>query len=422
MNRYKDFRYINLKSIILLSLFCLSLINSFFLNSFLFFLLLYGLSKEEYAIEAFILIQLRSLINPGIGVDLSGTTALIKWVLIFVLSFRILISRNKITAKLKNIYLIIFTFCLYLVVASWIVSSFPVVSVFKIISYIIPFIAILKGIYDVQDINWLNRILFPLGLLLFTSIILLPFPIGYLRNGYAFQGFLNHPNVYGVMLAIFLSGFLSQQDKISLYQISVTLLALFLSFCSGSRTSLISCIFALMFFLCSKKIRKQKNTYFFLIVFVIIILIILLTSDNIFSLINIIVYKGHQNSIFFSRQEQILKNLYKFYQSPFLGTGFNVPYIEGIRNYDFSFDLVVENGNLIMSILGDIGIIGLIYFFIVYFLIYWYGKANNVGIFLITFIVSLGEQSFFSTNNFGIILYMYISIYLIEGIRMKNID
>lgn len=423
MKSLSQLRYVNLKKVAWYILFIVSFTNEFMLIGWLLIILLWVLlcRGEEKKIEVLIMIQLRSLINPGIAVPFSGMSSMIKWGIIFLVSLVIFLCKtHKYLKVLNKIYLFWGIYSIFLIASAWISSSYPIVATFKIISYVFPFLAIIKGICDTNDRDWMKEITQPLGILLISSVVLLPTPVGYLRNGYAFQGFFNHPNVYGVMLALFLAGYLYGRNEFSLWEIIMIIIITALAVLSGSRTGMFTCIIVVMLFLLSKEVRSKSKTIIYILLALYILIGILFLNNSAMAGINSLIFKGHEDSLFYSRETQITNNMVRFKASPIIGTGFNVPYVPGSVSMQFSFDLVVENGNLILALLGDSGILGTIFFVVCYIYIYVLGYKSKILIYVIPFVVSMGEQSFFSTNNFGIILYMFIAIYLADGLRIQR--
>lgn len=376
-------------------------------------------------LEFFIFITIRSIVNPGIATEFTGYSLIFKWLTIFILSFVILLKPYNSYKKILNvIYIYFIAYGIYLIVASFIVSSFPLVASLKVISFLLPFLSILKGVFIIDDNNLIEIITEPLSVLIFSSFLLIDSSTGYLRNGHAFQGAFNHPNAFGVILALYLAGFFYSSKKIGIREVIVSTIVIILAILTKSRTGIFSIVTTIFLFLLSKHTRKNSNAIIYLFLFSIIFLLIIAFKDIILMELKKIIFKTGDTSILYSRVNQIENGLTRFKLSPFFGTGFNVPYVENFRTYDFSFKQVVENGNLVLGILADTGIIGLSLFSICYLKLFRLGSGNMILIFAISFIVSMGEMFIFSTNNFAIILYFYISIYVIDGIniRMKNVS
>lgn len=402
--------------------FIASLVNPFLLLAITLImpLLLIFISRKKGAILSFIFIQLRSIVNPGMFSTYSGLAGLAKWAVVFFLSFYIIIHSLSYLKdnRFRNAILLVSLFSLYCMIDSIFVSSYPIVAAFKVFSFFIPFIAVALGVISTPYVDWNKKITIPLGIMLFTSVIVFRNPVGYYRNGYAFQGFFSHPNVYGVMLALFVAGYVYYKKRIGFKEAFVIGGALLLAVTSGSRTGIFSIIIALTVFLLTLEMRRG---YRILIIVAIVIGIVLITmSTGVSDVISRIVYKGHYDSLLFSRQTTITRIIDRFKSHPLTGTGFNVPYAEGVKSWSFSFELVVENLNLVLALLADTGIIGLVLFLVAYGNIYTIGKGLVGTLFLVPIAVSMGEMSFFSTNNFGIIIYFMISVYLVDGVRRTN--
>lgn len=112
--------------------------------------------------------------------------------------------------------------------------------------------------------------------------------------------------------------------------------------------------------------------------------------------------------------ENLLGN---FYSRPLIGTGFAVPVLP-YRLYIISTEFVVEPGNLFFAVLSYGGIIGFLLFSYYMLTILW----SNLRYFkeliylpLATILVSMGEMVFFSSNNLGPILYMFLAVYAFYG-------
>lgn len=419
------YRYVNINKLLNYSFliigFILSCVNLWLLSVWTLLVFIRGILKsDDGIIDFFIWIQLRSLINPGIAPVYSGYASLIKWITIFVSSIFILVFKKQNYKKsFEYVYISFILFGIYVIISGFVVSSYPIILSLKLLSYIIPFLAILKCISS-MNYGIINKVIVPLGMMIFTSLILVNSPIGYLRNGIGFQGVFNHPNVCGIMLTLFLAGYLYNSSRLNCKVIIISVIVVSIAIITKSRTGIFSCLSCILLFLLSKDTKKNTSqfTYFLLILFLLIISLIF--KNLLIDFAKSIVFKGGYDSIIYSRSDQFKSNIYRFFESPLIGTGFNVPYIPHLRSYSIVFDMSVENGNLILSLLADIGLVGFVLFFYSYIGILKLGWGNKILLYVISFLVSMGEQSFFSTNNFGIIIYIYLSIYVADGLRIKN--
>lgn len=380
---------------------------------------------ERIAVQFFIFVQLRSLISTGVAVSIASVS-IIKWICVFGISLLVIFRcYSQTNQKLKSLILLLCLFSAYSILSSLLVSSYPLVAIFKVLSYVIPFVAVILSVYKTRDCCWIHEINLLLGLTILGGIIVLPLPVGYLRNGRFFQGLFNHPNILGVMVAIYLAGYIYENNRRIRFS-SLVIVVLFNSFMiykSYSRTGMLSFVLVLIIGILFLNIpKKQKMSI--IVCSLVGFSLISIFSDTWRNEIVSYFLKG-QHSIYditYSRQGQIENNLNRIKMSPFLGTGFNVPYHLDIRDFSFSFDLITENGNLVMALLGDVGIIGTTLFTICYAKVFSIGRGNINGytIFIVPFLVSMGEMAFFSTNNFAIILYLYFAIFMADKLKSSS--
>lgn len=415
----RDRTVLRIKSrpLFLLVFFAISCINSITLSAWMILIPAYLVIryKKEGAVEAFILLQLRSILSTGVAAPITGTAGYIKWSVVFLLSFYLLAGyKNVRNPELKQATGWVALFSIFAAFAAWVSSSYPVTSNFKTLSYVIPFIAILIGISETPEVDWIHKITVPLGLLCLGSAVLIGSAVGYLRNGTSFQGVFNHPNLYGVVLGLFLAGFLYPVKRLSVKSVAVIAAVIALASLTRSRTGMITILVVVLLFLLSLDTRASTRVLLIALLVFLVAMLVLLDTPIVDAFLSFI-QKGHADDILYSRNEQLASALERFRLSPILGTGFNVPYRRNYRSYAFSFDLITENGNLIFALLGDVGIIGFILFLIAYIRLYRDGRGARTLIFFAPFLVSMGEMTFFSTNNIAIIMYLYFGVYARDG-------
>ncbi len=138
----------------------------------------------------------------------------------------------------------------------------------------------------------------------------------------------------------------------------------------------------------------------------------ILINTNIFSEFQRFLFKG-ADDLLYSRAGQVSTLTESIEANPLFGTGFAVPVLP-YRSYAISTEFIVEPGNLILSVLAYGGIIGFIIFNL-YMLNIILSNARNfrylIFLPLATVMISRGEMVFFSSNNIGPWLYMFIGIY-----------
>ena len=92
-----------------------------------------------------------------------------------------------------------------------------------------------------------------------------------------------------------------------------------------------------------------------------------------------------------------------------------VPYDPEIRDYTLNFDLVVEPGNLLWTLLGDTGIIGVLIFILLFLVLLFNGGISRVYLIAAVFLICMGEMVFFSVNNMAVIIYLVLAVYVFEN-------
>lgn len=405
---------------------CLVFVFSFISNTTLLIslILLLALFKQKDigAIKILNIITLRTVINPGLAVGIENFQT-IKWMYIFLCSLYLIVGYRKIDSRFKKdfkkVLFAILVFTAYNLFASFLFSTLPVVAAFKLLSYSIVFLGMMIGVANTSlKINWIDWIYRMMATLFASSIPFIILPVGYLRNGHSFQGVTNQPNMLGILAGLFIALILARVQLkrfkgwfIPFAKISAVMYMIILS---KSRTGFITAIFVIALFLIFSNIGKIKKIM--LLNFTGVITIIYVWADGgLLQSIQQFLYKGHED-ILFSRTHQVGGLMDNFLRNPWFGSGFAVP-VTPYRIFAFSFDYVVEPGNLILAVLSYGGVIGLILFFNYMFKIIWSNIWNFKSLAFLpvsVVLISMGEMVFFSTNNIGIWCYMFLAIYIFE--------
>lgn len=411
--------------ICILLLMVFSFINAYTLSISLLILLILLLQKEVGAIKIINIITLRTIINPGFAVDISQTQNL-KWIILLGCSLYLissfLTSNNRF--EIKKVYGVIVNsilFTIYNMFVAVLFSSLPTIAIFKLFSYIIIFLGTFVGIgITYKKFNWHKWMYKLLSFVILLSVVLIPFSIGYLRTGRSFQGITNHPNMFGILAALFIAIFLSysqinrigNKNKYKLWFIPLTLYMVILS---QARTSLITISILLLFFVLFSRI---KIIYKFINIYLVIIfsLLVLMTNNPVFNFIYNFLHKN-QSDFLDSRLSQIDRLTTNFLSNPLFGKGFAVPVLP-YKSFEFNFNYIVEPGNLILAVLSYSGIIGFI-IFLVFLLQIFLGNIKsfryNCFLPISVILVNMGEMVFFSSNNIGVWCYMFFGLYFFSG-------
>lgn len=411
---------------LLLFFFILSLLNHSIGTLYCLVLFLYLKKGTVGKVKALVLITFRGVISPAIGAGIGN--GIVKWFLILGMSLLILntVHAQEHIWKISRISAAVMLFCISVVFTSFLNSSYPVTAIFKSISFALPFCAIIKGIrLSSKYYDWSSYIWVIMTIFMCSSFVLIPFMQFRIVNT-DFQGVFNHVNTMGTMCVIYLAITLCSSigKKYIHFRNIMILITLVMVYLSASRTGMVSCLLVLIcYFLFRGNFNVKKIIFICFLIGLTIYLIMAIQGvldDPLAEVIHSIMWKNSQESIFDSRLEIIENARKRFLQHPLLGTGFMVPFEEGIRNYNLDFSLMVEPGNLFYMLLGDTGIIGLIIFIILFISILKRGKIQNLYLIVAAIAINFGEMAFFSSNNYSILLYYLIAYYISGESSVEN--
>jgi hypothetical protein len=413
--------------IFIIFLFIFSFFNNITLLISLFLLLFFLSQKEIGALKIINIIAFRTIINQGISTNISNWQY-IKFIILIGCSIYLIFTYRKLDKydlnKLKIILLFILLFSFYNILVALFFSSLPIIAISKLLGYVIVFLGVLIGVgYTYRKFNWIKWMLVMMQLIIIFSIFTINMPVAYFSNGRSFQGLLNQPNMFGifsVLFVAFLFSYSSIHKNNKVYSLFLIFITFYMITLCESRTSLASVIILLILYILFANIKITFKAILINLI-IVLILIISLFEVNIYNFIVSFFYKGHEN-ILYSRTNQIERITSNFLNNPFFGNGFGVPVLP-YKSYNFSFEFVVEPGNLILSVLSYSGIIGFIIFLAYIVKIFWINHQNfkKIGfLFIAPILVSMGEMVFFSSNSIGALLYTMIGIYIFENGPNKN--
>lgn len=406
----------------LLLLFIISFFNKWLILLMLVYLCYKALNDIKYSIEGLLLISFRTIIGLNIAVDIGGIQ-LFKWIAIFALSTLIFInSKNK--CQDYSLRLLILLFSLYIFAISIINSTYPLVSIFKCLSYIYVFTAVLQGVIETKDkINWFEKLYLYMTIIFISSFFSIPFSFAYYSSAHWFAGVTNQSNMFGILaglyIGIILTKVLNKQSNI--FDLFMFVITIVMEWMSNSRTGMLSILISIIIYLFICIFKKQKFHY---LVIGFLVLCLILTSnigEILLEKIYTFIFKSdsiyeiqslNASDVFSSRAGQLSNFIEKFNNNWLIGSGFCVPFIKNYTSWQFSFNLIVEPGNIVYAVLGDLGLIGFLLWIFLYGYIFLKSyKFENICLFIAPFTICLGEMVFFSTNNIAIILYVMIAIY-----------
>lgn len=378
----------------------------------------------EGCLKSLIFLTTRGVLNPAVAAPASFQS--FRWIIVLGASFLILRYSNIKSSKLKNKYnkilLCIIAFSSVVAMFSLVVSSYPTTAIFKILSFLLAFSAVMKGVAATREcVNWNDFFVSLYGILYIISIMMIPFKQFRVVND-DFQGMFNHVNIFGIISVLFLVALLNSQfyKKYKILRMLMICAIFFMEYLSASRTGMISCIIVCIIYIFNKKKVLTKGVVIVLLLLIITFFLPQNVVSNIEEGINEFIYKNNATSIIDSREETLELYYSKFNVEPICGTGFMVPYDPTVRNYELSFGLLVEPGNLLWTLLGDTGIIGTFLFILFFGIMLFNGRMSRVYLIVAAFLICMGEMVFFSVNNMAIIIYLILAIYVFDEERYQE--
>lgn len=406
----------------------LSLINvPLFILSLLMSVILIFKQKGLGILKLIIILVFRYVLSEGL--DNLSDTALItvfKYFILLGVAPLYVIYNYKILIKdkffIKFLTITCSTMILFILI-SFIGTDYYLMAIFKILNYFAPLLIIVSLITLISEkdkfLFWFSNIF---KIMICISLLLIKSPIGYLKNGFSFQGILNHPNLFGIILVLGILTILIEmaiKNKISIMNIIIVLLGIYELILSNSRTSLLSFVVCLIIFFMFSNIKKTIKIISIITTFFIGVLVYIIPTTNDF-LTNYIQKGQSSDQILLSRYGQIDNTLYVLQNSPVFGIGFGIPVNRtSLELNDFTY----EAGNLFFGLLSYVGILGLCIYIIYIIYIIFIQKSINylmLSLFLGSILINMGELVMFSSNNMGIICYVIWGIYIQESMRNQN--
>lgn len=376
------------------------------------------------AIKALLIMTTRGILSSAVSSSLAGPAQMEKWALIFIFSAYILLNKDhpQKSVVVSNAQLLVIVFMLYNIVTASFASSYPVVSMFKSISYAVPFCAVMLGAsLTSPKFDWINYLFWLMTPVMAVSVITIPFRQFKLVNE-SFQGVLNHPNLFGIVGALYivlaLYNMMNNPERTHWFIFAMIAATFVMIYLSESRTGMFTALIMLLIYFIS--IPNTQKTKVLIGIFGIALIagILFLMKPSIFadltSQIQKFIEKRDETGIMDSREQLIANSMAKFHANEWTGSGFGTPFVPGKFDYSFSLDITNETGNLPTALLGDCGIIGNIIFYGYMLYILVHTKRKNWVLFFLPIVVSFGEQAFFATNNIAIYYYLFYGICLSE--------
>lgn len=413
---------------ILLGLFVISIFHRTLLLLFLVYLFWISFYSVADCIKSLFLISLRTILGTQIAVPISSFQ-MIKWLIIFVIATLVLIKTNHSIMrieryiKLRKNLIVVGMFGGFVFCVSLFNSSYPIVSIFKIFSFVYVFISVLLGVcVTASKVHWGKFVYKYMSIIIWTSLAMALVPQGYYLTTHYLQGVTNQCNMLGILSALYVALVIyliaieggTTDKKVSL---AVGIICCWMS---RSRTGMLSIVLTLLIWLFIVKLKKGLKAKIVagIICVIVVMMIVPYTRSIIISNVSEFVFKRQEVSInsslgdvLVSREKQKQNFITKLENNILFGSGFQTPYSSNRQDWSFSFDLIVEPGNIIYAVLGDLGVLGFL-IFLCFVINLFIGVKCKSGYLVLAapFTISLGEMVFFSVNNIAVILYIFIGM------------
>lgn len=383
----------------------------------------YALRGSRESVDALILLAFLIIFNKG-GISLG------RWLVLLAAAGRMLVDTfglNRPVPKVTNGFLL---YCISVFVLSFVVSPYPVISLFKIISFTLGVGTVLIQFHRTRHLtNYWISVLFTLGaFILVASLPLYGTGLGYQRNGVGFQGILTHPQTYGPVLAPLtglFTGLILFRGYRTYLIVGVTLLGWLGMYTSQARTSILATVLGVVIVFATGLIFKSGEWRAEVVraitrpVTIGIILIVIIFTGTQWSLvqqkISQFLFKDAPSSsiesaMAESRGSLVNKSMQNFFANPMTGIGFGIP-----SNYNtfevergpfgLPISATVEKGFMPAAVLEETGLVGaatLIIFLVMLFTpVIRYGTPIMIWMMISALSVNLGEMVFFSMGGMG---------------------
>ncbi len=407
---------------------------------------LWVLRGVDEAVEGLLLVLLLIFLNPELK-NGSEFISVVRWVIIIEATLRVMLSWLRNPQPWPHWSKFLGFFVAYTTLTSYFVSWWPLASLTKLAIFSVVVLITYFGIKLGKKDWYQNLVLFGVVITLLSSP-LVTMQLGYVRNGYQFQGILSHPQTYGVIMAILMAAALGRwlfgpDKRPGFWQIALLLLMGTTILLSGSRTGYFALFLALIVTLFAakntrmllKRLAFNPITYFLLALTIAYVGVaqpveefrrIIFERD-----VSEYAYYGVQidsnpstlSYLLASRSNLIARSWENFLHSPALGTGFGLPSVRVAKDAvttigGLPVSIPYEKGFTGTAVLEEVGIIGALLLLALLFSQYWdIHKSKNVAallLFLTAIFVNMGESVYFASGGIGLLVHIAIAVALVS--------
>lgn len=435
MRKYLDFKFL---AVIVIALAASAAGEAGSLAAWGIVIVLTLLKHRENLIKAILLLLLLVFANSTIFRH-APQQNLLRWAVILIVMVRTL-SYADMKVRVRK-YGTVLVFC-FAIIPSLLVSAYLSVSVTKLFIYCLGTLSVYLLIDTFPDVSRLALRTF-LIVIVICSTVLVFSKIGYINNGHGFQGVLNHPQGFGIVMSIAVSffiiewingyyGYYSYLNKILLILSSIFLIL------SESRTGLLASVLAITatMVLSNRTIFRQNLSKFTPIIFFTTIAFFVAsafvdTSPIGASIQKFLLKSGTQeyenglleiDDAFLVSRKGILENSWdSFLSHPITGIGFAMPspgtsIIQANTFMGIPLEFPIEKSNIVTALMEETGIVG-----VFAFLLLLQSQLKKLIfpktdpfllLFLTVLFINLGEMAYFSIGGWGLLIQFCIGLAL----------
>lgn len=345
----------------------------------------YAAAGSRQTLEAFLLSWFVTMINPAIAPPLQfGEVG--RYIVILSASMahflRFLYRLPSIEIYRSTFFILVLS--IFMLLHSALLSHMPTVSFFKSIIWLLVIVNIVVATNRLDDIEIATaqrNIYSFISIVLCAGVFLLPTSAGFFRNGVGFQGFLNHPQVFGAVAAILATRCLAvelQRSRFNVINLTMIFALTFLVFLSQTRTALLALIislifgFALTIFQTKRSRRKMAGVFSTKGLFFLGIISVAVISNwsTLSTVVKEFLSKGTDaqrvslvNQYETSRGILLDRAIENIRDYPISGVGFGVPSLETKTQptldplFGIPISFPVEKGNAFFAIIEETGFI-----------------------------------------------------------------
>lgn len=416
----------------------------------------YALTGRARAIKALVLSWLFTMLSPGMGAEASfasiGRFLVVAAAAASVLFRSSLAHRHLETnhRRLESNRLVFATLLLggFFMIHSLLFSPYPTVSVLKAVSWTVAMSTLLEAWMSLNDRERQQTALELFGglaLVMLVSLPLLATPLGYLRNGSGFQGILNHPQVFGLSMALLGVWAFSQlmtQARASWVFVALAATCSFLIFLSEARVAGVALVFGATLtvvvvpFFSRRRVTAVApglKSRRFALVASMMVLGLLLAGPDIGNRVNQYLAKGTASetlteAYFTSRGYMIMKMWENIKKDPVSGIGFGIAsdpwqmHIERDPVIGLPVEASIEKGVMPLAVWEEVGAAGFVA--IAVWLFSLLRRSARAGISCLAvactaLFLNMGESTLFSPGGTGMLILVLLA-WAATGIRYCN--